>query len=173
MDEEERREQIQLELARVEESAMYSAANQFALSQQWGALNLLLGVPASVLAAVAGVTALSSTTGSFWAGVVALGASAFGAVLTILNASKKATQATSAANAYLEIQTAARQERNIDSRARTVEEARGMLAELTARRDEQNKTASPPNRFARRRGSVVLRKGGQDYAVDAMPEGKH
>lgn len=41
MDEEKRREQILLELARVEESAKYSAANQFALSQQWEALNLL------------------------------------------------------------------------------------------------------------------------------------
>lgn len=171
MDEAARREQIRRELERVEESAKNSASNQFALAQQLSVVNLVLGIPASVLAAIAGVTALATTTGRLWAGVIALTAAGFGAVLTIVNASHKATQATSAANAYLEIQTGARQERLIDSAARPFDDARAMLAELTARRDEQNKTAAPPNRLARRRGMKNLATGGQNYAVDASGEG--
>ena len=166
MDEAERRTQIRRELERVEESAKHSASNQFALAQQWGAINLVLGIPASVLAGVAGVTSLAVTTGRIWAGVIALAAAGFGAILTIMNASRKATQATSAANAYLEIQTAARQERLIDTGARDLDEARAMLGELTARRDEQNATAAPPTRWARKRGKSNLESGGQDYKVD-------
>jgi len=171
MDEAERRAQIANELERVEESARISAASQFALSQQWGTLNIALGAPASGLAAAAGVTALAATTGRIAAGVIALASAALGGVLTVLNASRKANQATGAANAYLEIQTAARQERLIDSAAREIDDARAELSELTARRDEQNKSAAPPNRFAYRRATRGLKDGGQMYQVDIRTEG--
>lgn len=161
-----RREQIARELARLEESSKFSAANQFEMAQQWNAVHLALGIPASVLAAVAGVTALAATTGAFVAGVIALAAAALGAMLTVLNASRKAAQASSVANAYLAIQTAARQERLIDTASRPIEEARDQLAELTTRRDEQNHSAAPPNRLARRRAKKNLDAGSQTYEVD-------
>jgi hypothetical protein len=153
----------------VEESARHSAANQFAQGQQWRAVNLMLGLPASVLAAVAGATGLASTSGQLWAGIMALAAAAFGAVLTTVNASHKMTQATSAANAYLEIQTAARQARLIDLRYLDQDGARAVLTELTSRRDEQNKTAEPPNRWSRRKANKSLAEGGQTYAIDNTP----
>lgn len=164
--EQQRRAEIASELQRLEESARSSAQNQFEQAKQWRGINLLLGVPASVLAAVSGATALASTAGRFWAGVMALAAAAFGAVLTTVNASHRTSQASSAANAYLEIQTAARQARLIDLPHLPRDEARAELAELTARRDEQNKTAEPPNRFAYRRAKKNLQAGGQDYEVD-------
>lgn len=75
-------------------------------------------------------------------------------------------QAAAAGNAYLEIQTAARQAREIDLDYSSIDEARQALAELTARRDEQNKTAEPPNKRAYRRAQRNLDGGGQTYAVD-------
>lgn len=150
---------------------MYSAQNQFEQAKQWRGVNLIFGLPASVLAAVSGATALASTAGRVWAGLLALGAAAFGAVLTTVNASHRTNQASSAANAYLEIQTAARQARLLDLPVADIEDVRATLAEITARRDEQNKTAEPPNRWARRRAQKNITEGGQTYEVDSTEAG--
>jgi len=162
-----RRTAIEAELKRIEESAMYSAQIQFEQTKQWRGVNLALGLPASVLAAVSGATALAATTGRVIAGILALASAAFGAVLTTLNASHRMNQAAAAANAYLEIQSAARQAREIDLPYWQIDEARSALAELTARRDEQNKTAEVPNKRSYKRAQKNISGGGQTYAVDA------
>jgi len=95
------RKAIEVELQRIEESAKYSAQIQFEQTKQWRGINLVLGIPASVLAAVAGATALAATAGAFWSGVMALAAAAFGAILTTVNASPRMNQASAAAYAYL------------------------------------------------------------------------
>jgi hypothetical protein len=164
-----RRKAINDELQRLEESAMYSAQMQFELTKQWRGVNLSLGLPAAVLAAVSGATALVSTTGRIPAGILALASAGFGAILTTVNASHRMNQAAAAANAYLEIQTAARQVREVDLPDWSLDDARNALAELTARRDEQNKTAEPPNNRAYKRAQANLDHGGQTYAVDTTP----
>ncbi|MEV7054387.1 SLATT domain-containing protein [Streptomyces microflavus] len=161
-----RRRAIEAEFRRLEESAMYSAQMQFEQTKQWRGVNLGLGLPASILAAVAGTTALVESTGRVAAGVMALASAGFGAILTTVNASHRMNQAAAAANAYLEIQTAARQAREIDLPTWPLDEARNALAELTARRDEQNKTAEPPNRRSYRKAKANIDAGGQSYAVD-------
>jgi hypothetical protein len=161
-----RRQQIESELQRLEESAMHSAQTQFERTKQWRAVNLILGLPASVLAALAGATALASTAGRITAGILALAAAGFGAILTTVNASHRTNQASAAANAYLEIQTAARQARLIDLPDQTTDEARATLAELTARRDEQNRTAEVPGRRAYKKGRRNITKGNQTYKID-------
>ncbi|MFI1966940.1 SLATT domain-containing protein [Streptomyces pathocidini] len=168
MQDEARRESIARELKRIEESAMCSAQAQFEQTKQWRGINLLLGLPASLLAAIAGTAALVNASGRVAAGVVALASAGFGAMLTTINASHRMNQAAAAANAYLEIQTASRQVREVDLPDLSVEEARGVLAELTARRDEQNKTAEPPNRRSYKKAQENIRSGGQSYAVDEM-----
>ena len=125
--------------------------------------------PASVLAAVSGATALTATTGRIVAGILALVSAGFGAILTTLNSAHRMNQAAAAANAYLEVQTAARQARIVDLPYQSIEEARATLGELTARRDEQNKTVEPPNRRAYRKGKKNISDGGQTYEIDAQP----
>lgn len=164
--EDRRRAAIEDELIRLEQSAMISSQSQFEQAKQWRSVNLSLGLPASILAAVSGATALASTAGRITAGILALTAAGFGAILTTINASHRMNQATAAANAYLEIQTAARQAREIDLPYWSLDEARNALAELTARRDEQNKTAEPPNRRSYRRAKANIESGGQTYTVD-------
>lgn len=88
------------------------------------AVNLVFGLPASVLAAISGATALASTGGRFVAGVLALAAAGFGAVLTTFNAGQRANRATAAANAYLAMQTSARQARRVCPTCRRTRHAR-------------------------------------------------
>lgn len=163
---ERRRGAIEDELKRLEESAMFSAQQQFEQMKLWRGVNLSLGLPAAVLAAAAGATGLAATTGRVIAGILALTAAAFGALLTTVNASHRMNQAASAANAYLEIQTAARQLREIDLPDMSIDDARASLSELTSRRDEQNKTAEPSGWLSRRRARANIAEGGQTYAVD-------
>lgn len=162
-----RRKKIEDELKRLEESAMYSAQIQFEAAKQWRSVNLALGIPASVLAAVSGAATLAATTGRVFAGILALASAAFGGILTTINAAHRTSQATTAANVYLEVQTAARQARLIDLSSQTAEEARATLAALTARRDEQNKTIELPSGRAYRKGVRNITSGGQTYEVDA------
>ncbi|NAE18315.1 hypothetical protein, partial [Enterococcus hirae] len=84
------------------------------------------------------------------------------------NASHRMTQVAAAANAYLEIPTAARQSRLIDLDTTDLDVARQTLAELTARRDEQNKTAETISRRAYQRAQKNIGAGGQAYAVDRL-----
>ena len=150
---------------------MWSAQMQLEGTKLWRGVNLLLGLPASTLAAVSGITALVATTGRIAAGVIALAAAAFGATLTTVNASHRMNQAAAAGNAYLEIQTAARQMRELDLPYMEIEEARAIVGEITARRDEQNKTAEPPSKRLYRKARKNIESGGQDYAEDTNQDG--
>ncbi|WP_430336283.1 SLATT domain-containing protein [Rhodococcus sp. ACT016] len=163
---ESRREAIRDEFNRLEESAKCSSQGQFEQAKQWRSVNLGLGAPTSLLAAISGATVLSDTGYAVLGGIFALMAAAGGAILTTLNASHRMNQAAAAANAYLEIQTAARQARLIDLPGQDLGESRAVLAELTARRDEQNKTAEIINRRAWKKAQSNINDGGQDYAVD-------
>lgn len=82
-------------------------------------------------------------------------------MLTIVNASQRATKATAAANAYLEIQNATRRARRVDFPWMDVEDARVALQTLTERMDEQNKSAEPISPRAYRRAGRNIRRGGQ------------
>lgn len=169
-DDEVRRKAIEAELLRLEDSAMISSQGQFEETKYWRRINLSLGLPASLLAAAAGATALAATAGRVTAGILAIAAAGFGAVLTTVNAAHRVNQASSAANAYLEIQTAARQAREIDLPYMSLDDARQVLAEITARRDEQNKTAEPPSKRSYKKATANIAAGGQTYDVDLAKE---
>ncbi|MFI9122551.1 SLATT domain-containing protein [Streptomyces bikiniensis] len=161
-----RRQALDAEFRRLEESAMWSAQCQFEEGKRWRATHWALGLPATLLAAVAGTTALVESTGATAAGILALLSAGLGAVLTTVNAPQRASQAVAAANVYLSIQTAARQHREIDLPGWSPAEAREALAALTVRRDEQNAGVDPPSRRAYRKARANLDAGGQTYAVD-------
>jgi hypothetical protein len=145
---------------------MYSAQGQFERAKFWRGLNLSLGVGAAILAAVAGIIGLASDQGRILSGVLALVAAGIVSVLTTVNADRRHGQAAAAGNAYLEIQTAARQLHAVDLPHLDYETARGSLAGLTARRDEINKTADMPSRSEYLRAKANIERGGQQYGVD-------
>jgi hypothetical protein len=159
-------DEIRKEVSRIEESARYSSQSQLEQAKLWRAVNLLLGLPAAVLAAIAAGTGLASAAGRVPAAILALIAAGFGAALTTLNASRRMNQAQSSGNAYLALETAARQLGRIDLSGMTEDEARAALGELTSRRDELNQTADIPGFYAYWRGKKNIEKGRQAYEVD-------
>jgi hypothetical protein len=162
------------EIERIHESAMWSAQCQFEQMKLWRWANLVLGVPAAVLAAVSGGTGLAEARDgdvSSWPAILALLAAAFGAALTTLNPARRVTQSQASGNAFLEVQTAARQLLLLDLADLSVAHARDQLRELSARRDELNKTADPPGRLAYWLAKRNLEKNnGQVYEVDQTEE---
>ncbi|MEV5614908.1 SLATT domain-containing protein [Streptomyces bacillaris] len=156
---------IAQEADRIHESALWSAQGQFEQAKLWRLINLMLGVPAAALAAISGGTALGGNLG-IWPGVLALISAAFSATLTTVNASRRMTQAQASANAYLQLQTAARQFLAIDLVDMSHEDARDTLRNLTNTRDELNKTSDPPGRLAYKKSSKNISGGGQSYATD-------
>ncbi len=154
------------EARRLEESAMYSAQGQFERAKFWRGLNLSLGVGAALLAAVSGVVGLASDKTRILSGVLALIAAGIVSILTTVNPDRRHSQAAAAANAYLAVQTTARQLAAVDLARLDYDAARVQLAELTARRDEINKTADMPSRRAYRRALANVARGGQSYSLD-------
>lgn len=167
-------EAIGQEALRIHESAQYSSQSQFEQAKIWRTVNMWLGAPAAVLAALGGSAILSAREGeivgiptSVLGGVLALGAAALSAILTTINASRRQTQSQSAGNAFLQLQTASRQFATIDIQKHNYEDARDTLTSLTTSRDELNKTADVPSKVAFRRAQRnIIHSGGQDYAVD-------
>lgn len=124
---------------------------------------MFFGVPAAILAAVSGGTGLAAAHTTKVPAVLALISAGFGAALTTLNPSRRVSQAQSAANAYLEIQTDARQFLTVRLCHLDPQEAQEQLSTLTARRDEVNRTADPPSTYAYWRAKRnITKSGGQD-----------
>jgi hypothetical protein len=162
---------IKDELSRIEESAMFSAQAQFEQAKYWRAVNLILGVPAAVLAAVAGATALASTTGRVPAGIIALVAAGLSAITTTLNAAQRTEQGQAAGNLYLALQSDARIARETDLPRQSFDEARAALAELRVRQDEINQSSALPARYAYWRARKNIEQGGQRYQIDRGERG--
>ena len=154
------------ELKRVEEAATHSSQTQFSSAKFWRGLNLALGVPSAVLAAVAGTTLLAGAASAHAGAVVALIAAALTAVMTTLNAAQRAEQSRASANAYLALQGDARVIRTIDVPTLTHEEARHRLAELIERRNAINETAPVSAFLSYLLGRRNIQKGRQIYEVD-------
>lgn len=165
---------IGAEAQRIHESAMYSSQGQFEQAKIWRGVNLWLGIPAAVLAALAGSAVLSSGDwsilgmgGSTLGGLLALASAALTAILTTMNASHRHTQSQASGNAFLQLQTAARQFAAIDILTLPYEDARDTLESLTNSRDELNKTADAPGHVAYFKAKKnIERSQGQTYAID-------
>lgn len=155
------------EADRIHESVLWSSQGQFEQMKLWRAMNMIFGVPAAILAAVSGGTGLAASQATKVPAVLALISAGFGAALTTLNPSRRVSQAQAAANAYLEIQTDARQFLTVRLLHLDLQEAQEQLGTLTARRDEVNRTADPPSTYAYWRAKRnITKSGGQDYEVD-------
>jgi hypothetical protein len=157
---------ISAELRRIEESALYSAQSQFSSAKYWRSLNLVLGIPAATLAAIAGTTVLADAASSNTSAAIALIAAALTAVMTTLNAAQRAEQSRVAANAYLALQSDARVLRSIDLPRLEVDEQRRQLDELITRRNTINEAAPIPAFFSYWLGRRNIEKGRQSYGVD-------
>jgi hypothetical protein len=85
------REAVRTELSQVIERATVEAKAARGRASAWSRLYFVIGLPAAILAAVAGATALASTTGRVAAGIIALVAAALTTAATFLDSSTRQT----------------------------------------------------------------------------------
>lgn len=161
---------IALELARIEENSRYSHQGQFEQSKIWHNTNLWLGIPAAFLAALAGTAMLVSTEWQVPAGVLSLASAALATTITTLSAERRSDRASTAANAYRDIQTEARQLLLIDLEGLDFEDARDRLRNLADRYGEISRGAEPILKRAYIRAKANLAAGGQTHQVDSSGE---
>jgi hypothetical protein len=166
---------IGAEALRIHESAVYSSQSQFEQAKIWRALNIWLGAPAAVAAALAASAILSGSDqtmlfgirGHTLAGLLALLSAALSSILTTVNASRRTTQSQASGNAFLQLQTEVRQLILVDLKHLNFEEARERLESITNSRNELTKTADPAGRYAYWKAKRNIEKqGGQTYEVD-------
>lgn len=163
----ERRDELRKEAQRVEESARYSAQNQFEYSKAWRRVDRWLGGTAALFAAVAAAGGLSQVLSARWAGLVALAAAGLGAIASSLSAPKAKDRAHSSANALLALQQDARIFISVDLDELPDDEAREQLRTLVARQQELNATAEIPSGRAWKRAKRNVEGGRQTYEADA------
>jgi hypothetical protein len=167
------RKEIGEELRRLEEDATYASQSQFETSKFWRLWHWLLGVPAAVLAAIAGFTGLASVAGRVPAAILALIAAVLGGLLTTVEPNKRVRQGQAAGVAYNEVRVGARQARLVDLPAAQLDDARSELRELTEQKQQVDRVAEPPNTYAFWRARRNVEPGRLVHVVDIPRGGKH
>jgi hypothetical protein len=142
------------EAERLEEDAIYSSKGHFNAEDTWVRRNYWLGVPATVLGAIAGATLIKSQPE--WATAFTLLASLLTGLMTFLKPNERAAMHRAAAGQFLALRNDARFFREIDLlQSDRMGELSERLKELSAARNELNlKSPSIP-----RRAFVAARKG--------------
>lgn len=145
---------LRREAERLEEDAIYSSKGHFNAEDTWVRRNYWLGVPATVLSAIAGATLIKSQPE--WATAFTLLASLLTGLMTFLKPNERAAMHRAAAGQFLALRNDARFFREIDLlQSDRMGELSERLEELSAARNELNlKSPSIP-----RRAFVAARKG--------------
>lgn len=145
---------LRREAERLEEDALYSSKGHFNAEDTWIRRNYWLGVPATVLGAVAGATLIKSQPE--WATAFTLLASLLTGLMTFLKPNEHAAMHRAAAGQFLALRNEARFFREIELlQSDRLDELPERLKTLSAARNELNlKSPSIP-----RRAFVSARKG--------------
>jgi hypothetical protein len=160
---------------RLEEEALYNHAGHNEAARAADSLYRWLGVPATLIAAAAGVTSFSSAAAGsvqVWPGVVAgalsFGVAALSGLTTFLDPKAHAAEHYQAANAYATLRTEARYLRQVELKKGKPPEQ--IDAALVALRDRLAKLDEHTPIISARAMTVAARKikaGDYTYAVDA------
>jgi hypothetical protein len=118
------------------------ASRQFEQAVVWRRMSIGLGLTVGLLVAASGTTALFSRSG---AAVIALLASFGTGSLATLNAGQRKTQALTAANAYEEIETSARELHDLELPYLPLADAIRRTQLLTIHRLLTNRSVEPPS----------------------------
>ena len=162
------KKKIKEEAERIEEDSLYSAKGHFYAAQLWVNLRLWLGIPAAVLAAIAGTAALSKFDHhNVVAGVLSIIVAALTTVLTFLNPNEKASAHQKAGNDYNSLKNEARIFHDIGAAIIAEEEDPATsLRELSQKRDAMNKEHVQIPKWAFKKAKKGIEEGEAAYKVD-------
>ena len=160
---------ISAESERIREDCEYSSKSHFEAARRWGKVHLALGVPAALLSAIAGVTALSDYPE--YAAAIAFLVAGIAGGATFLNPEKRAASHHGAATQYLSLKNRARIFLTIEllQMDESLNDATEALRALTQTRDELNKVSPAIPRWAYLNAKVGIETGEAEHAVD-VPE---
>ena len=163
----EAKEKIVKEAKRIEEDSLYSSKGHFYAAQFWTNLHLWIGIPTSIMAAIAGASALSQFDNhQIVAGILAILVAALSAVSTFINPNEKATIHHNAGNHYNSLKNRARIFSEIDVNVESDEGLLAKLRTLSAERDELNEKSPQIPKWAFRRARQGIEDGEAQYKVD-------
>ncbi len=158
-------ESIQAEASRIEEDALYSARGHWEAAKPWEHRHLWIGVPTTVCAAAAGVSAFSNHP--LVTGVLAVIVAVGSGLSTFLNPSERHRRHSDAGNAYKALNNQARIFRTTECvPSADASTLRTKLQELDQRRNDLNQGSPliPRRAFeAARRG---IEAGEAQHRVD-------
>ncbi|MDN3461559.1 SLATT domain-containing protein [Kocuria sp. APC 4018] len=164
---ESQRAAIQAEVARVHESAVFSAQGQFEAAKAWRALHWTLGVLTAALSTLAAVLTFAADA-QVASGILAVVAAIAAAVLTSSRPDKLAERAVARGNDYTTLRNDARRVLHVQVPNDEVGVLREALDGLAGRASDLDHTSDPIPRFAYNRAKRnIERDGGQQFEVDA------
>lgn len=164
---ESQRAAIQAEVARVHESAVFSAQGQFEAAKAWRALHWTLGVLTAALSTLAAVLTFAADA-QVASGILAVVAAIAAAVLTSSRPDKLAERAVARGNDYTTLRNDARRVLHVHVPNDEVGVLREALDGLAGRASDLDHTSDPIPRFAYNRAKRnIERDGGQQFEVDA------
>ncbi|CAI1685198.1 SLATT domain-containing protein [Serratia liquefaciens] len=157
---------IKEECHRIEEDSLYSSKSHYNTASCWEKRNLWIGIPTTVLAAIAGISALESYT---W---FTVGTSVLVAVLsalnTFLNPSEKANQHKASASAYNTLKNNVRVFREIELLKEniTTDEISEQLKNYSDTRNQLNSTSPSIPLWAYKKTQEDINNNYATYKVD-------
>ena len=164
---ESQRAAIQAEVARVHESAIFSAQGQFEAAKAWRTLHWTLGVLTAGLSTLAAVLTFV-TDAQVASGILAVVAAIAAALLTSSRPDKLAERAVARGNDYTTLRNDARRVLHVQVPSDEISVVREALDGLAERASDLDHTSDPIPRFAYNKAKRNTdRDGGQQFEVDA------
>lgn len=159
------KEKIIKEAKKIEVDSLYSSKGQYEAASFWSKVHLYIGIPAAILAAIAGASALSQFDYSnIIAGILAIVVAALTAVTTFLNPNEKANSHHNAGINYNSLKTRTRIFHEIDCNCDlSIKDLTEELQELVKERDTLNQESPQISRRAYERAKKGIQAGEANY----------
>ncbi len=159
------RDKLYAEARRIEEDAEHSAKGHYNAADRWGRYHLFIGLPAAILAAVAGGTAFNDLPEV--AGSLAILSTALTTVLTFLKPSERAENHKAVAGQYLALRNQARIFRELDlGDSADLDKAKEHLLDLARTRDDLNQASPGIPRQDYEKAKADIDAGQSKYRAD-------
>jgi len=161
------KEEIIKEAQRIEQDTLYSAKGHLTAAHFWSALHFRLGLPTSVLAAIAAASAFLKTDKNVVAGSISTLVAALSAMTTFLNPNARAAAHLQAGNSYDALRNKARIFRTIECWGGDSDSVlTKKVKDLSGEKDKLNRESPQPPRWAYQIAKKGIAAGEAEYAVD-------
>lgn len=164
------KDEIIKEAKRIEESSLFSAKGHFEAARFWGNFHLFIGVPAVILSAIAGASALSQFDNSKTiAGLLSILVAALSGLMTFLNPNEKSSVHHDAGNNFDALQNTVRMFWSIDCWQEKSEVVLTQkLIQFSEHKNKLNHSSPQIPWFAYQSAKKGIERGEAEYKVDGQ-----